>query len=299
MSREGLRERGLACLLARVRQRDEVAEKLLEERNVVGNERVVALAHRLLFGLAGFLCSLFLDEVARRFGFGGGVGGVGGVGGIDGVGGVGGIGGVGNNGGIINSCNTVNTVSIVRITSIHNITSIHRIRGIRSLRSIRSIRSIPNSICSNIYDDIRRVGRHARIHRLGGRIDRHLLRAGGRKTEGGREEARGRRHQLLRRRLAAEVLRVSQPREEGEDDVRERVDGALLEELRVSSGETTYGRHAPLERHIVHRLDDRPCTSLGERNAGIAADTVQNDVQEVLVDGFFGRRVGALKPTVA
>lgn len=92
---------------------------------------------------------------------------------------------------------------------------------------------------------------------------------------------------------------MSQPREEGEDDVRERVDSALLEELRVSSGETTYGRHAPLERHIVHRLDDRPCTSLGERNAGIAADTVQNDVQEVLVDGFFGRRVGALKPTVA
>lgn len=92
---------------------------------------------------------------------------------------------------------------------------------------------------------------------------------------------------------------MSQPREEGEDDVRERVDGALLEELRVSSGETTYGRHAPLERHIVHRLDDRPCTSLGERNAGIAADTVQNDVQEVLVDGFFSRRVGALKPTVA
>ena len=32
MSREGLRERGLACLLARIRQRDEVAEQLLEKR---------------------------------------------------------------------------------------------------------------------------------------------------------------------------------------------------------------------------------------------------------------------------
>lgn len=59
------------------------------------------------------------------------------------------------------------------------------------------------------------------------------------------------------------------------------------------------GCHAFLKSHGVDGFEEVPDTLFGEQNARIAANAGEDNVEEILVDGFFCSRVRAFETAVA